>query len=212
LTLDAPAANSNRLDLGLAGGSAQTDLSGTLLAELEIDLATGVIGSLNLVGGDMVATGWSMQNVNLGPPVGEVDISSTEATATSATLPTPPATPPSAVTGTQFVATDQFIRLTSGTVTISSPLVPDENLAGTDIPGTGNGTITSTLNGDHYDVFFTMNIDDSQPISGVPLSIVGTIVARGTVTAIPEPSSAIALTALFAGFAYNRRRARNARG
>ena len=190
---------------------AQTDVTGTIIAELEIDLASGVIGSINLIGGDMTATGWMMMDVDLtAAMLGVVDITSTEASATAATIPTAPAVPPTTVTETKFAAADQFIRLTSGTVSVvtqlPAPVVPPTPLAGTDIPGTGDGTINSMLDGDQYDIFFSMNIDNTQLISGLPLSIMGTVVGRGTVSAVPEPTCAFALLGLFTGVAIRRRR------
>ena len=191
LTLDAtvgdgPAPSDNRLNLSFLTGTATTDLSGTMIADIEINQVTGEIDFFNFVGGSMIGTAWSMTGL----------ASSTASTATADTIPAF-----SDVTGTSFNAAENRIRLLSGTV--SPGAIP---LAGTDIEGSGTGMITSTLNGGVFDIFFTMNIDDSETIPPSTLGIVGTVVARGTITAVPEPTCAIALTGLIAGVLLRRRR------
>ena len=116
-------------------------------------------------------------------------------TATAASLSITP------VPGGGFQADQHRILLTGGIV---NPVnVP---LAGTIIDGSGTGTLTSTRNGNQFDIFFSMNIDDSEPLSGGNLAIQGVVVGRGSVTAIPEPTSIFALTSLAAVVCIRRRR------
>ncbi|MCS7470919.1 PEP-CTERM sorting domain-containing protein [Stieleria sp. ICT_E10.1] len=209
LTLDAATPTVNTLDLSLSVtemgmviplGASATELSGTMNAEIEIDFATGVISSLNLTGGTLIGSEWSMANVPTGNPNDPTETMTLVGAGTTATADTIPAS--SAVAGGNFNGTEHLIPLTGGTV---APV--GVTLAGTDINGSGTGTLTATKNGDQYDLFFSMDIVDSETLAGGDLGITGTLVARGTVTAIPEPTAALALmAAIVVGVVVRRRR------
>ncbi len=192
LTLDPASPTSNRLSLNLLDGASFTDLVGTIIADIDIDLVTGEISSINLTGGSMTASAWSM-NV---PALGGLTVSATQADATADTIPAL-----SLVTGTTFAGSENQIQLTSGEV-IPGP----EPLAGVNIIGSGNGSILSMLNGGLHDIEMTLNIDDTQIVSGQNLNILGSVVARSSITAIPEPSGILALTGLACGVFVRRRR------
>ena len=199
LTLDAATDAVNTFDLSLADGTSETTISGGMVASLEIDRVSGVITSLEFIGGDIVTSSWVM-NV---PEFGGINVTATEGTATADTDPEPPTQ--GNVTNGEFAANEHFIRLLSGTVQPG-----DQTLAGVDIEGTGTGTITSTRVDDEFEIVFSMNVDDSEDFQGpmgvVPLGIAGTVTARGFVTAIPEPSSAFALVACLGAFVSCRRK------
>ncbi|WP_182870699.1 PEP-CTERM sorting domain-containing protein [Stieleria mannarensis] len=204
LTLDPSTPTVNTLDLALSAGgfpigSSVTELSGTINAEIEIDFETGVISSLNLTGGDLISSDWTMENVPTGNPNDPTETMTLNAVGTTATADTTPAS--SAVNGGAFSGTEHLILLTGGTV---SPV--NVTLAGTEISGSGTGTLTATKSGDLYDLFFSMGISDTETLAGGDLAITGTMVARGTVTAIPEPTAALALSFAVAGIVLRRRR------
>ncbi|MDV6030444.1 MAG: PEP-CTERM sorting domain-containing protein [Phycisphaera sp. RhM] len=204
LTLDAATPTVNTLDLTLSAmgtplGASATELSGTMNAEIEIDFATGVISSLNFTGGNLVGSEWSMAGVPTGNPNDPTETMTLVGAGTTATADTIPAS--SAVAGGSFAGNEHLIPLTGGTV---APV--NVTLAGTDINGGGTGTLTATKNGDQYDLFFSMDIVDSETLAGGDLGITGTLVARGAVTAIPEPSGALALMVVVAGVVVRRRR------
>ncbi|QDV43984.1 hypothetical protein Enr13x_38450 [Stieleria neptunia] len=204
LTLDAATPTVNTLDLSLSAmgfplGASATELSGTMNAEIEIDFATGVISSLNFTGGTMFGSEWSMAGVPTGNPTNPTETMTLVGAGTTATADTIPAS--SDVDGGNFDGTEHLIPLTGGTV---SPV--GVTLAGTDINGGGTGTLTATKNGDQYDLFFSMDIVDSETLDAGDLDITGTLVARGTVTAIPEPTGAFALMVVVGGVLVRRRR------
>jgi len=193
LTLDAPGAD-NRLELTINDASTTSDLTGTVDAEIEINRITGEITSFQFVGGDLLSTGWSMTPTI--DDVGPVPVSTTDSMAIAGTTPDT-----SAVNSGTFDPEDHFLELTSGTI---SP--GPEPLAGTEIAGGGIGTINSTRNGDQFDIVLSMGINDIEDFSGAELSIVGNMVARGSVTAIPEPSSHVLLVGVGICLANRRRR------
>lgn len=211
LTLDAPSPASNTLALNLALGatplgSANTELTGTLLADIDIDQTTGVISSFRLTGGDMVGSDWSMLTV-LGFTINTTGTTATGGTDTDLD-PAPPTSPnPSVVTGGNFNGAEHFIMLTGGT-SASTDAVPPFSvpLADTPISGAGTGTLTSTLNGGQYDLVFSLGINDTEALGGGDLNIVGAVTATGSVTAIPEPTGFFALVSLVVGVAVRRRR------
>ncbi|MCA9136417.1 MAG: PEP-CTERM sorting domain-containing protein, partial [Planctomycetales bacterium] len=191
LTLDAASPVANTFDLALADGFDQSTISGTMNADIDIDFLTGAISSINLTGGSLVASGWSMNVTGIGP------LNATPSDATADTIPVL-----SLVSGTSFDATEHRIQLLNGTV---NPV--GVGLGGTNIEGSGTGSLTSTLNGGQYDIVFSMDVNDTEVFPpGVNLTIMGTVVARGSITAIPEPTAAIALCAMVAGLGMRRRR------
>ncbi|MCO8121226.1 PEP-CTERM sorting domain-containing protein [Stieleria sp. TO1_6] len=200
LTLDAASPSVNTLDLTLFNinpvvqlGTTQTVLSGSIIAEIEINRDSGEITSVNLNGGTILGSTWSMLVPALGTTL--------TGTGTAGTADTDPDTTSVDING-NFNAAPHRITLTGGEVNPGGT-----QLAGTDIDGSGLGLITSTLNGDQWDIAFQMAIDDSELLAGSNLVIQGNLVARGSVTAIPEPTSTLALTT-FAGCLVFRRRRR----
>ncbi len=207
LTLDGPSPAANTMGLQFVipgdpvtpvGTPAQALLSGTMFADIDIDLVTGVISSVELTGGNMLSTGWTVTGV---PGLGS--ISATDSNATAGTVIN--ANPPPdfrTVTGSTFDATGHFIRLTSGVATPG-----DVSLADTFIEGSGLGTITSTLNNGQHEIVFSMNVNDTEPFpGGLNLQITGTVLGRTQITAIPEPSGLAMLLAIGGISLYRRRR------
>ena len=204
LTLDAATPTANTINLALLGpGDVQVGTtgvstqSGTIQADINIDRSTGEITFLDLTGGNIIGSPWTIAGV---PVVG--DIVATQTTATADTIPGAPTF--SVVTNDSFAANEHLIQLTSGT---ASSNLGTTNLGNTDIPGSGNGSLTSTRNGSQFDIVFSMDIDSVQDFDGQNLAITGTVVARGSVTAIPEPTSVFALAGI-ATLAFVRRRQR----
>ena len=64
MTLNTPSPTANRLALGFAGGSATSDMSGTIIANIDINRVTGVISSLDFTGGLITTTNWTMNNMH----------------------------------------------------------------------------------------------------------------------------------------------------
>ena len=203
LTLDAPTPTVNTINLALLGpGDIQvgttgvSSQTGTIEANINIDRSTGEITFLDLTGGNIIGSPWTIAGV---PGLGDI-----VATATTATADTIPGAPNfSVVTNSSFVAAEHLIQLTGGTANSD---LGTTNLAPADIPGSGNGSLTSTLNGDQFDIVFSMDIDNVQDFDGQNMAITGTIVARGSVTAIPEPSGTMALATLACTAMVRRRR------
>ena len=197
--LTAPSATENRLALSLLGGSTFTDLTGTFYAEIDIDLTTGVVSSIDIISGSIVASDWSMIT----------GIGTVSGTPSDATMDTIPAL--SAVTAGTFAADEQVISLIGGTVSApGAGFSQDFAVDPLSIPGSGIGTISSTLNSGVFNLVFSLPIDDQQTIApGANLSILGSLVATGSVSAVPEPSSLMLLcgSACVGGF-YRRRATR----
>ncbi|QDT02261.1 hypothetical protein K227x_06340 [Rubripirellula lacrimiformis] len=208
LTFDTPDSVNNTLDLSLFGSTAETQITGKIIALLEINTSTGVISSFKLDGGSLTTSAWTM-NI----PVANMSLDTSVANGTGGSDTGDPINTFSEVTGSTFDATHHFIHLTSGTVEVTTvaPASTDTlELDNTDIPGIGNGTITSTLNGGVYDIVFSMDIDDMQELSpGASLLISGGLLARGQVTAVPEPTSAVALAGIVGACVLYRRRKRS---
>ena len=193
LTFDTPTAAVNRLALTLLDGATTTDVSGTLIARLDMDTTTGVVTSLELDGGLVSTTDWSMTITGVGLTTGVGGVGTGDTTL-----------PATLLAGNNFDATRHFVALTGGTVTPGA--APTVNLAGTDIEGFGTGTLTSTLNGGVFDIVFSMQINDDEEVVGQNLNISGTLTARGQVVAVPEPSSSLVLVGSLALGAFYRRR------
>lgn len=196
LTLDAPSAAGNRLNLSLLGGATTSDLTGTFNAQVDIDRVTGVVSSLDLL--DVgVPTITSSDWVINAAMIGQVN-----GTGILATMDTNGA--PSAVTGGTFLASQQRLRLIAGSVTIPSILYSDTfsttntvNIPGIDAPGTGSLIATLDAGMGLFNLVFTLPINNSQEIQpGADLQIVGNVVARGQIMAVPEPGSLAGLGVL----------------
>ena len=194
-TLIAPSAPSNELSLTLLDGMDTTQLSGTFQATLDIDQVTGTITSIDMTAGSIVTSDWNMTVTGIGAVVGS---------GINATVDTP--TPPGGVTGTTFNATQHQVILNTGLVTAAGNPVQDFATTPLPIPGTGNGTITSTLNGGVFDISLDMPINSTQVVAGQNLLIVGNLVGTAQVTAVPEPSSVFVLALFAAGFGLVRKR------
>jgi len=199
MTLSTPSPTANRLALGFAGGNTTSDMSGTIIANIDINRVTGVISSLDFTGGLITTTNWTM-NTGFGPFSG---------TNIVATMDTTPAAPGSTVTAGSFNATEQLLILNGGIASLPAAAFT-QNFATTPlpIPGAGTGSLTSVLNNGVFDLAFSMPINNTQVLQGQNLTIVGSIVATGQVTAVPEPGS-IMLCGLAAigGLAVRRRAA-----
>ena len=197
MTLNTPSPTANRLALGFAGGSATSDMSGTIIANIDINRVTGVISSLDFTGGLITTTNWTM-NTTFGPFSG---------TNIVATMDTTPAAPGSSVTAGNFNATEQLLILNGGTANLPAAAFT-QNFA-TDplsIPGIGTGSLTSNLNNGVFNLAFSMPLNNTQVLQGQNLTIVGTIVATGQVTAVPEPGSIVLCgLAAIGGLAVRRR-------
>ncbi|MCA9133329.1 MAG: hypothetical protein KDA45_09250 [Planctomycetales bacterium] len=199
LTLDAANSSTNQLSLLIAGATpATTDLSGTIDAAIDIDWGTGAITGLELTGGTITSTPWSITI----PLVGTA-----QSSGVGATTDTP--SPPGGVTGTTFTASEHQLILNSGEVTLNGASIAGGNFGTTplEIDGTGDGTLTATAAaGGAYDIFLSMRVDQQESVGGVPLQIAGNVVARGTVTAIPEPASCLLLSLAGCAALFQRRR------
>lgn len=206
LNLDAPSAAGNRLNLALLGGATTTDLTGTMSALVDINRATGIISTWELLfngaSPSITSSDWTL---TAAAPVGAVNGTNIRASMDTTVVA-------STVTAGTVPATEQQIRLVAGTVTAPAigftdtflPTAPDS----VDIPGTAPVTITSTLNAGlgAYDIVFRMPINNSQNIApGADLLITGTVIARGQI-AVPEPTSALLLCITGSVFAFRRRR------
>jgi hypothetical protein len=198
LTFDTPSSTSNRLTLALPDVSTTTDVSGTIVATLEMDINTGVIQSIELTGGSLTSSDWSMTTAALAPAVASLDLAATGSVGTGDSDSS------TTVTGTSFDATEHYLLLTGGSVALNPPIAAAVDLLDTEIRGNGNGTLTSTLNGGFYDIVFSMDIDDQHDLSGLPLQITGNLVARGQVSAVPEPTSFLALASAAGAFLVRR--------
>jgi len=202
-TLDPATAAANRLTLSIGGGSADTDLSGTIDALIEIDFATGVISSLEFVGGGITTTDWLIASV---PALGGASLETEGSTATADSTPPLTGVDPAG----NFDATEHLILLTGGTTTARNVPLTDgpveTSLANTPIPGTGTGTLLATRSGDQFDLVLTMNINETLSLVDQDLNILGSVVAQGSITAIPEPAMSFALCGAVAGLCLTRRR------
>ena len=150
MNLNTPSTGANRLSLGFLDGSTTSDMFGTITADININRTTGVISSLVFTGGLISTTNWTI-NTQSGLLLG-TDIVATMGT----TLPAPGST----VTSGTFDATEQFLNVNGGTAAL--PAVGFSQDFGTDpfdIPGTGVGSITSTLNNGVFNLAFSMAID-----------------------------------------------------
>lgn len=194
-SLVSPSAPTNELSLNLLDGATTTQLSGTFQATLDINQVTGVITSLELTGGSIVTTDWTMNVTGIGVVDGA---------GITATVDTP--APPSGVTGTAFNATENLVILNSGIVTAGGNPVQNFATEPLNIPGTGNGIITSTPNGGVFDISFNLPINSTQVIAGQNLLIVGNLVAEAQINAVPEPSSFCIWPVVLGGVTFARRR------
>ena len=132
MNLNTPSPTANRLALGFAGGNTASDLSGTIVANIDINLVTGVISSLEFTGGLINTTNWTM-NTNFG---------SFSGTNIVATMDTTPPAPGSSVAAGNFNATEQLLILNGGTANL--PAVSfTQNFATTplEISGAGTGSL-----------------------------------------------------------------------
>lgn len=113
------------------------------------------------------------------------------------------------VTAGNFNATEQLLILNGGIASLPAAAFT-QNFATTplNIPGAGTGSLTSTLNNGIFDLAFSMPINNTQVLQGQNLTIVGSIVATGQVTAVPEPGSIVLCgLAAIGGLAVRRRAA-----
>ncbi len=199
MTLSTPSPTANQLALGFAGGNTTSDMSGTIIASIDINRVTGVISSLDFTGGSISTTNWTM-GTTFGPFSG---------TNIVATMDTTPAAPGSSVTAGSFNATEQLLILNGGIANLPAAAFT-QNFA-TDplsIPGVGTGSLTSTLNDGVFNLAFSMPINNTQVLQGQNLTIVGTMIATGKVTAVPEPGSIVLCgLAAIGGLAVRRRAA-----
>ena len=111
LNLDAPSVASNRLNLALLGGSTTSDLTGTMSALVDINRATGVISTWELLfngaSPSITSSDWTL---TAGAPVGAVNGTNIRASMDTTV-------PASTVSGGTVPAAEQQIRLVAGTVT-----------------------------------------------------------------------------------------------
>ena len=194
LTLDAATATENRIGLNfpVLGAATTTDISGTIEATIDIDQMTGVITSIDLTGGSIAFTDWTLDT-----PIGTFT-----GTGTTGTTNTP--TPPGLVVGSMFNAADHQVLLTGGVVNPGN-----NNVAGTEVNGSGMGTLVANLNGSVFDVVLTLPVNETNTELGTTLVITGNVVARGQIAVVPEPSSSLALCGLLVcGIALRRKHRR----
>lgn len=199
MTLNTPSPNANRLALGFGGGNTTSDMSGTIVANIDINRVTGVISSLDFTGGLINTTNWTMSTA-FGPFTG---------TNIVATMDTIPAAPGSSVTAGSLNATEQLLILNGGTANLPDASFT-QNFATTPllIPGAGTGSMSSVLFDGKFLLAFSMPINNTQVIQGENLTIAGSLVARGQVTAVPEPGSIVLCgLAAIGGLAVRRRAA-----
>ncbi len=213
LTLDAPSAAANRLTLSLLGGSATSDLAGDMSAQVEINRATGVISTWELLFSttpSITSSNWSLTAGTL--PGTAIVVGAVSATNVTASMDTTAAS--STVTAGTVPSSEQQLRLIGGTVVapaigFTDTFTPANS---TDIPGLpapATAVLTSTLNAGLgvYDIVFNLPIGNNQNLGapGADLNILGNVVARGTV-AVPEPTSAVMLLVSGCAVAFRRRR------
>ena len=199
LGLNTPSPTANRLALGFASGNTTSDMSGTIVANIDINRVTGVISSLDFTGGLITTTNWTM-NTTFGPLSG---------TNIVATIDTTPVAPGSSVSAGNFNATEQLLILNGGSVNLPAAEFT-QNFATTplNIPGAGTGSLTSVLNNGVFNLAFSMPINNTQVLQGQNLTIVGSLQATGQVTAVPEPGSIVLCgLAAIGGLAVRRRAA-----
>ncbi len=199
MTLNTPSPTANRLALGFGGGNTTSDASGTIVANIDINRVTGVISSLDFTGGSITTTNWTM-NTAFGPFSG---------TNIVATMDTTPAAPGSSVTAGNFDATEQLLVLNGGIASLpAAGFTQNFATLPLPIPGAGTGSMTSVLIGGEFFLAFSMPINNTQVIQGQNLTIVGSLEARGQVTAVPEPGSIVLCgLAAIGGLAVRRRAA-----
>ena len=201
LTLTPASASENTLDLTLNvsgfGSADSSQASGTIEARIDIAPDTGEISSLELISGDVSATG---VNFRATTGFGFITVYDITTTTLGATVVTP--SPPASVVGGQSAAELHDLTIDEGTLdgtSLAGP-IPPQDFATTNVTGSGTPgsfvTITSAASTDSTSTTLVYDIDLTLPVAIEQLieeeGISGTITANGTVRALGQVSLPVA--------------------
>lgn len=187
----------NELDVSFERfGSVRTTISGDMLVDIDLD-SLGNVSGFRISGGSFTGSPWTFD-----------DLSASE---TGGTFGTPGGSL-SAVNSGGFDASEHRLIINSGTIEKASNPAVDFAQTPLPLPGVGTGSLSLTpVAGREFNVRLELPVENESIPFSPDATIGGTIVAEGSVTAVPEASSLILLSLLGGGvglFEARRRRRR----
>jgi len=206
-SLVAPGAYNNfniGVNTPLGSDSNNVGVHGFLTIDLDYNPTSGRVNSFRIADGSVTSNNGFTLNPSI---VIGVNVSQVSGDVVSNNPPTQ-----YTVDGTDnFVAANHKLTINSGTAVVTGIAPSTVNFANSPVNafGTGNGTFTSTPNGNFFDGVITLPVSATSDVgSGSTITLNGTLRATGSFAAasVPEPTSGLFLAGLAIAAAGRRRR------